>query len=108
MAKSVLHDDAMVKLLKDDPAFAPIYLHQALIEIDEQGGYEAFILALRQVIEAQGGMTAVAKRAGMSRESMYKSLSPKGNPSFKRIAAVASASGFPLSRIAAVDVHAPA
>ena len=71
MAKSVLHDDAMVQMLKDDPAFAPIYLHQALVEIDEEGGYEAFMLALRHVIEATGGMSVVAKRAGLSRESLY-------------------------------------
>jgi len=102
MAKSVLHDDAMVQLLKDDPAFAPVYLHQAFAEIDDPGGYEAFMLALRHVIEASGGMTLVAKRAGISRESLYKSLSPEGNPSFKRIAEVASATGCPLSRIVSV------
>lgn len=100
MAKSILHDDAMVQLLKDDPSFAPVYLHQALIEIDEEGGYEGFMLALRHVIEATGGMSAVAKRAGVSRESLYKSLSPTGNPSFKRVAALASATGYPISRIA--------
>jgi len=88
--------------------FAPIYLHQAFLEIDEEGGYEAFILALRHVIEATGGMTAIAKRAGISRESLYKSLSPNGNPSFKRVAAVASATGFPISRIATVSQHAVA
>ncbi|MGK0705819.1 DNA-binding protein [Yokenella regensburgei] len=105
MAKSVLHDDAMVQLLKDDPAFAPIYLHQAFVEIDEPGGYEALILALRHVIEASGGMTVVAKRAGITRESLYKSLSPKGNPSFKRIVEVASATGNPFSRIVSADTH---
>ncbi|EPF20679.1 Predicted transcriptional regulator [Cedecea davisae] len=99
MAKSVLHDDAMVQLIKDDPAFAQVYLHQALIEIDEEGGYEAFMMALRHVIEASGGMSAVAKRAGVSRESLYKTLSPTGNPSFKSIRILASATGYPLSSI---------
>ncbi len=106
MAKSQLHDEAIVKLLKDDPGFAAVYLHQAFIEIDEAGGIEAFMLALRHVIEAQGGMTLIAKRAGMSRESLYKSLSPKGNPSFKRVAALAAATGFPISKIAAAAVPA--
>ncbi|EMV7406953.1 DNA-binding protein [Enterobacter soli] len=108
MAKSVLHDDAMVQLLKDSPDFAPVYLHQAFIEIDEPGGYEAFMLALRHVIEASGGMTLIAKRAGISRESLYKSLSPNGNPSFKRIAEVASATGYPISRIASAGPRATA
>ena len=105
MAKSVLHDDAMVQLLKDSPDFAPVYLRQAFIEIDEPGGYEAFMLALRHVIEASGGMTVIAKRAGISRESLYKSLSPNGNPSFKRIAEVASATGYPISRIATAGLN---
>lgn len=55
MAKSAFHDDVMVQLIKEDPDFAPVYLHQAFIEIDEDGGYEAFVLALRHVIEAKGG-----------------------------------------------------
>ncbi|MCL6747019.1 addiction module antidote protein [Kosakonia sp. R1.Fl] len=108
MAKSAFHDDVMVQLIKEDPDFAPVYLHQAFIEIDEDGGYEAFVLALRHVIEAKGGMTAVAKRAGMSRESLYKSLSPKGNPSFRRVAAVAAATGYPISRIATAKMPVPA
>ncbi|TCB96406.1 putative addiction module antidote protein [Kosakonia quasisacchari] len=108
MAKSTFHDDVMVQLIKEDPDFAPVYLHQAFIEIDEDGGYEAFVLALHHVIEAKGGMTAVAKRAGISRESLYKSLSPKGNPSFRRVAAVASATGYPISRIATAKMPVPA
>jgi len=94
MAKSSFHGDVMVQFIKEDTDFALVYLHQAFIEIYEDGGYEAFVLALRHVIEAKGGMTAIAKRAGMSRESLYKSLSPKGNPSFPRVAAVVPATGW--------------
>jgi probable addiction module antidote protein len=53
-------------------------------------------------------MTVIAKRAGISRESLYKSLSPNGNPSFKRIAEVASATGNPISRIATAGLNATA
>ncbi|PVF12401.1 DNA-binding protein, partial [Yersinia pestis] len=31
MAKARLHDDAMVQLLMEDPEFAQVYLHQALL-----------------------------------------------------------------------------
>jgi probable addiction module antidote protein len=34
-------------------------------------------MALRQVAQAQG-MNAVADRAGIQRESLYRALSPKG------------------------------
>lgn len=51
------YDDAMVELLKDDPEFMQVYLHQTLIELNEEGGYEAVIMALRQFIEATGGVS---------------------------------------------------
>ncbi len=62
MAKARLHDDAMVQLLMEDPEFAQVYLHQALLDIDEEGGQEAFLMALRHVVEARGGMASVAKK----------------------------------------------
>ncbi|SFU80048.1 hypothetical protein SAMN05421784_12711 [Xenorhabdus koppenhoeferi] len=38
MAKARLHDDAMVQLLRENPEFAQNYLHQAFIDMDEEGG----------------------------------------------------------------------
>jgi len=101
MAKSRLHDDAMVELLREDPDFAQHYLHQAFIDIDEQGGQEAFLSALRHIVEARGGMAQIAERAGVSRETLYRTLSPKGNPTLKTLRSVVSATGFQFSQIAA-------
>lgn len=101
MAKSRLHDDAMVGLLREDPDFAQHYLHQAFIDIDEKGGQEAFLSALRHVVEARGGMAQIAERAGVSRETLYRTLSPKGNPTLKTLRSVVSATGFQFSQIVA-------
>ncbi|CDG15862.1 conserved protein of unknown function [Xenorhabdus doucetiae] len=54
MTKARLHDDAMVPLLREHPEFAQHYLHQALVDIDEEGGQEAFLIAVRHVVEASG------------------------------------------------------
>jgi probable addiction module antidote protein len=43
------------------------------------------------------GMTQVAKDAGLSRESLYRSLSEQGNPSFSTILKVLGAVGLKLS-----------
>ena len=43
------------------------------------------------------GMTQVAKEAGLSRESLYRSLSEQGNPSFSTILKVLRAVGLKLS-----------
>jgi len=89
------HDDAMVELLREDPAFADEYLAIALEEADEPGGREALLAALRHVAEAQG-MAAVAERAGIPRESLYRALSPNGNPTIKTLLAVLNAAGLKL------------
>ena len=85
MTKSRLHDDAMVQLLREDPEFAQHYLHQAFADIDDEG---------------RGGMSLVAERAGVSRETLYRTLSPKGNPTLKTLRRVVSATGFPFSHLA--------
>ena len=56
--------------------------------------------ALGDVARAKG-MTQVAKEAGMSRESLYKALSAKGNPSFATVLKVARALGVKLHATAA-------
>lgn len=50
------------------------------------------------------GMTEIAKRTGMSRESLYKALSENGNPSLATVATVLEAMGLRLS----VAVREPA
>ncbi|MBZ9557291.1 MULTISPECIES: addiction module antidote protein [unclassified Modicisalibacter] len=87
------HDDAVIEMLRDDPDMALDYLRTAFDELDEEGGESAFLLALRHVVEAQGGMAAVAERAKVSRESLYRALSPKGNPTLRTMTAVIKATG---------------
>jgi len=55
------------------------------------------LLALRSLAEAYGGLVAVAAKAGISRESLYRSLSPKGNPTLKTLVAVLNTMGLSLS-----------
>ncbi|MEQ5803733.1 addiction module antidote protein [Halomonas sp. H10-9-1] len=87
------HDTAVIEMLRDDPDMVLDYLRTAFDELDEEGGESAFLLALRHVVEAQGGMAAVAERAKVSRESLYRALSPKGNPTLRTMTAVIKATG---------------
>ena len=89
------HDEAVVELLREDPAFADEYLAAALDEADQPGGRQALLAALRHVAEAQG-MANVAERAGIPRESLYRALSPNGNPTIKTLLAVLNAAGLKL------------
>ncbi|BCB06416.1 DNA-binding prophage protein [Vreelandella venusta] len=87
------HDAAVVEMLRDDPSMALDYLRTAFDELDEEGGESAFLMALRHVVEAQGGVAAIAERAKVSRESLYRALSPKGNPTLRTMTAVIKATG---------------
>ena len=64
-----------------DPEEATAYLNAAL----EAGDREAFLLALRNVLEAQGGMTKASRSSKIHRVSLYKMLSKNGNPSLESI-----------------------
>ena len=69
------YKDDLLKELRD-PEYASDYLAQAL----ESGDQATFLLALRDVVEAVGGATVVARQAKIQRESLYKALSTRGNP----------------------------
>ncbi len=100
------HDDAVVELLREDPAFADEYLAVAMDEADLPGGQAALLAALRHVAEAQG-MAAVAERAGIPRESLYRALSPTGNPTIKTLLAVLKAAGLKLTVHRTIDACPP-
>ena len=93
--RDIRHDEIVIGMLKADPDFANEYLATALEEADLPGGQTALLAALRHIAEAQG-MSAVAARAGIPRESLYRALSPKGNPTIKTFLAVVRGAGLHL------------
>lgn len=56
-----------------------------------------FLLALRNVAEARGGMSKVAAASKLNRESLYRMLSENGNPSLQSLRALLSSLGFRLA-----------
>lgn len=56
----------------------------------------AFITAALGTVARAQGMTAVAKESGLSRESLYKALSPEGHPEFSTVLKVLNALGVQL------------
>ena len=64
-----------------DPQEAAAYLNAAI----EEGDRETFLLALRNVAEAHGGMKTIAEKAHVNRESLYRTLSRRGNPEIKTL-----------------------
>jgi probable addiction module antidote protein len=76
-----------------DPAEAAAYLEAALEEADQEG----LLMAIRRVAEAHGGIAAIAANTGLSRETLYRTLSKRGNPTIATLSNVLAATGLRLS-----------
>jgi probable addiction module antidote protein len=100
MTRSRSHDESVIDMIKNDPQFAAHYLYAAWQELDQPGGEASFLGALRHIVEARGGMGEIAAKAGLSRESLYRALSPKGNPTLKTLCKVVHATGLGFSHAA--------
>ena len=89
------HESLIESLVDHDEAMA--YLKVALEEYEKDNDHNAFMLALRNVAEAQGGIGSIAKKAELDRTHMYRILSSKGNPRFLTLDHILRAMGFRLS-----------
>jgi probable addiction module antidote protein len=69
------------------------YLNAAL----EDGDVRVLLMALRNSAEAIGGMTELARRTGLSREALYRTLSEDGNPRLSSLKAILGAFGVELA-----------
>lgn len=73
------------------------YLNASFDEYEQDGNAEAFLLALRTVIEAQGGMTELARKTSLNRQNLSKTLSRK-NPRLQTVQAILHALGLIIYR----------
>ena len=71
-------------------------IREFLKEAAETGDEADFIHALNTAARAKG-MSEVAREAGVTRASLYKSLSDGGNPNFTTVIKVTKALGCKLS-----------
>jgi len=65
--------------------------------IEEAGDDPSFIVHALGVVARAKNMSQLARDTGLTREGLYKALSPEGNPTFDTVAKVAKALGFKLS-----------
>jgi probable addiction module antidote protein len=100
MPRTASYDDLLMDMLKDEDR-ALAYLNAALDEADPR----VFLTALRNVTPARGGIAAIAVRSGLNRESLYRALSEKGNPSVQTLTAVLGALG---ARLGVARIKRPA
>lgn len=90
------HEDLLKRLA--DPGYAAEYLNACL----EDGDEGVFLLALRDVAQAHGGISQLARKTHLNREHLFRLLSRKGNPQLHSLRQIVDAMGFKFTlRLAA-------
>lgn len=95
--------DYRTGLLEDlqDPTEAVLYLNAAMDDSDEM-----FLVALRDVVEAHQ-VSQIAHEADISREHVYRMLSPSGNPRYNNLLRLLRTLGLKLAVETALENVAP-
>ena len=76
-----------------DPELAAEYLSAAI----EDGSVDEFLMALRNVADAHGGIGVVSDITSLNRQNLYKMLDENGNPTLESLVTVLNALGMNLS-----------
>ncbi|MFI5363041.1 MAG: addiction module antidote protein [Elusimicrobiota bacterium] len=80
----VSHDAEMIREFRKNPKLATAYLNASIEIAFEENDPEMVLTALASVAKAYG-MTRVAKKAKLPRESLHRMLSRRGNPEWNSI-----------------------
>lgn len=97
--KTENYDAFLLEELRD-PELAAEYLTAAI----EEGSTELFLIALRNVAEAHGGVSQIAEAAHLNRQTMYRTLSAEGNPTLSTLMTILRVVGLHLSFSPATSV----
>jgi probable addiction module antidote protein len=99
LAAAVPQDDWLTEKLRD-PELSAEYLSAALAEGDQA----VFLLALRNVAKARGGVAALARDTGLNRVALSRALSESGNPELRSLTRLLEASGMRFAIVASKPV----
>ena len=86
------YDEFLRRELRE-PEMAAEYLSAAL----EEGSVAQFLLALRNVAEAHGGVGVLSNITELNRQSLYKTMSERGNPTLSSLLAILHAIGIDVT-----------
>lgn len=89
-------DDWIIEKIKD-PRAAEEYLNSAIKEYNYGTNKEAFMLALKHLVKAQGGFTRTSRRSGVNRQNLYRTMTTDGNPKLNTLSAILHSLGYTLA-----------
>ncbi|MEW6238788.1 MAG: transcriptional regulator [Candidatus Omnitrophota bacterium] len=80
-----------------NPECAKEYLQISLEETRKDGNRAAFLRALRNVVDARGGVVSLAERTNKPTSTLYKAISEEGNPRLDTLDMILNDIGLQLS-----------
>lgn len=83
-AASISHEDEQIREFRKDPEQARAYLNAAIQVAFEENDPELVLTAFGVLAKA-AGMSRVAKKAALRRESLHRMLSKRGNPEWNSL-----------------------
>lgn len=92
MSRGENYQIELISSLRADPSLAAEYLNAAL----EDGNPDIFLLALRNVAKAYGGITRLSEACHLNRENLYRIFSKEGNPEWDSLVKILKALGLNL------------
>jgi probable addiction module antidote protein len=90
MKAAASFDRHLIDLLRDNEKFREGYLNEA---INEQVNGVSLAM-FRNVAEALGGVTKLAKHSGLNRKNLYRALSGERDPAFSTVEGIVHGLGF--------------
>tara|TARA_A100000171_G_C2140103_1_gene154479 strand:+ start:1225 stop:1563 length:339 start_codon:yes stop_codon:yes gene_type:complete len=80
-----------------DKEEARLFLEIALEEYEKDGDTQIFLRALKDVTNAQGGLSALAEKSTLNRQNLYKVMSGKSRPRLETVSQIIHSLGFRLA-----------
>jgi probable addiction module antidote protein len=102
MKKTANYQAFLIEQLRNNEDFCEEYLNEALRDEDQR----LILMAIRNVAQATGGLTRLAKNTGLNRQNLYRTLSKEGNPTWQRIEKIFDGLGYPLRAISKKNISA--
>lgn len=87
------YEEYVTESLRADPAYAAEYVATVL----DTGTQQELLVAIRRVADARGGIPELARNAQLNATSLYRTLSPQGNPELKSLTRMLHSLGMKLS-----------
>ncbi|MBR5950717.1 MAG: hypothetical protein IKZ87_04710 [Actinomycetaceae bacterium] len=88
----VPNEQCVIEHLRRDQEFAEIFLQKSIDCLNDPHApkveHEVSLLSLGRIAKAYGGLSKIAKKAGVTRKALVKAFRPGGKPTHNMLAAL--------------------